>query len=61
MQMSINRSLRFGEYFQIWPGAGENEVEVRSVETSLLQPGAAGEGAEAPLRRSDPERVAGQP
>jgi hypothetical protein len=36
-QMSLNRSRRFGEYFQIWPGARDNEVEVLSTDSSFLQ------------------------
>ena len=36
-QMSIHRSPRFGEYFQIWPGARDNEVEVLSADPSFLQ------------------------
>ena len=36
-QMSISRSRRFGEYFQIWTGARDNEVEVLSADPSLLQ------------------------
>jgi hypothetical protein len=35
--MSINRSRRFGEYFQIWPGAPDNQVEVLSADASFLQ------------------------
>src|SRR5262245_46153960 len=36
-QMSIHRSPRFGEYFQIWPGARDNEIEVLSADASFLQ------------------------
>src|SRR5262245_42654237 len=36
-QMSIQRSPRFGEYFQVWPGARDNEVEVLSADASFLQ------------------------
>ncbi len=36
-QMSINRSPRFGEYFQVWPGARDNELEVLSADTSIQQ------------------------
>jgi hypothetical protein len=36
-QMSIQRSRRFGEYFQIWPGARDNEVEVLSADASFQQ------------------------
>jgi hypothetical protein len=36
-QMSINRSPRFGEYFQVWPGARDNEIEVLSADPSFLQ------------------------
>jgi hypothetical protein len=36
-QMSIHRSLRFGEYFQVWPGARDNEIEVLSADASFLQ------------------------
>ena len=25
-QMNIHQSRRFGEYFQIWPGAKDNEI-----------------------------------
>jgi hypothetical protein len=36
-QMSIQQSPRFGEYFQIWPGAADNEVEVLSHDAALRQ------------------------
>lgn len=36
-QMSMHRSPRFGEYFQIWPGARDNEIEVLSADASLQQ------------------------
>src|SRR4051812_22703817 len=36
-QMNIHRSRRFGEYFQIWPGARDNQVEVLSADHSFLQ------------------------
>jgi hypothetical protein len=36
-QMDIHQSPRFGEYFRIWPGARDNEVEVLSFDGSLRQ------------------------
>jgi hypothetical protein len=36
-QMNIQQTRRFGEYFQIWPGAANNEIEVLSTDSSLLQ------------------------
>ncbi len=36
-QMSIHRSPRFGEYFQIWPGDRGNEIEVLAVDRSFVQ------------------------
>jgi hypothetical protein len=36
-QMSLQKSRRFGEYFQIWPGHTDNEMEVLSVDHSFLQ------------------------
>jgi hypothetical protein len=36
-QMNINRSARFGEYFQVWPGHRSNEVEVLAVDRSCVQ------------------------
>jgi len=36
-QMNVQRSPRFGEYFQIWPGDRFNEVEVLSLDRSLTQ------------------------
>lgn len=36
-QMSISPSLRYGEYFQIWPGHPGNEIEVLGVDRSHLQ------------------------
>src|SRR5262245_4515231 len=36
-QMSLHRSPRFGEYFQIWPGHRDNEIEVRSFDRSFVQ------------------------
>jgi hypothetical protein len=37
VQMDINKSLRFGEYFRIWLGASDNEVEVLTTDSALLQ------------------------
>jgi len=36
-QMNIKRSPRFGEYFQIWPGDRNNEIEVLASDRSLAQ------------------------
>lgn len=36
-QMDIYRSRRFGEYFRIWPGAGDNEIKVLDVEPEFSQ------------------------
>lgn len=36
-QMDIQPSPRFGEYFRIWPGAANNEVEVLSSDVGLRQ------------------------
>jgi hypothetical protein len=36
-QMDILHSRKFGEYFRIWPGARDNEVEVLSSDGSLRQ------------------------
>jgi hypothetical protein len=36
-QMNIRQSQRFGEYVQIWPGDRDNEIEVLSSDSSLLQ------------------------
>lgn len=36
-QMGIHQSPRFGEYFRIWPGARDNEVEVLSFDGPLRQ------------------------
>lgn len=36
-QMDILQSPRFGEYFRIWPGARENEIEVLSSDETLRQ------------------------
>jgi len=36
-QMDIQPSPRFGEYFRIWPGARDNEIEVLSFDGSLRQ------------------------
>jgi hypothetical protein len=36
-QMNIQRSPRFGEYFQVWPGHRSNEVEVLAVDHSFGQ------------------------
>jgi hypothetical protein len=36
-QMDIQPSPRFGEYFRIWPGAADNEVEVLSSDRALKQ------------------------
>jgi hypothetical protein len=36
-QMNIHRSPRFGEYFQIWPGDRNNEIEVLSSDRSFAQ------------------------
>ena len=36
-QMNIEKSRRFGEYVQIWPGDRNNEVEVLSMDSSLSQ------------------------
>jgi len=36
-QMNVQRSQRFGEYFQIWPGDRYNEIEVLSSDRSLTQ------------------------
>src|SRR6266496_2665437 len=36
-QMNIHRSPRFGEYFQIWPGDRNNEVEVLALDHSFAQ------------------------
>ena len=35
MQMDINKSLRFGEYFRIWLGGSDNEVEVLATDSAL--------------------------
>jgi hypothetical protein len=35
--MNVQRSPRFGEYFQIWPGDRNNEIEVLSLDRSLTQ------------------------
>jgi hypothetical protein len=37
VQMDINKSQRFGEYFRIWLGASDNEVEVLATDSALLQ------------------------
>lgn len=36
-QMNVQPSRQFGEYIQIWPGDSRNEIEVLSVDRSLLQ------------------------
>jgi hypothetical protein len=36
-QMNIHRSARFGEYFQIWPGDRNNEIEVLAVDRLFVQ------------------------
>lgn len=36
-QMDLQQSPRFGEYFRIWPGARDNEVEVLSSDGSWRQ------------------------
>ncbi|HSS79414.1 MAG TPA: hypothetical protein VLV54_22015 [Thermoanaerobaculia bacterium] len=36
-QMDIHQSPRFGEYFRIWPGARDTEIEVLSFDGSLRQ------------------------
>jgi hypothetical protein len=36
-QMNIQKSPRFGEYFQIWPGDSHNEIEVLSTDRSFEQ------------------------
>jgi len=36
-QMDIQDSPRFGEYFQIWPGASDNQIEVLSFDRALRQ------------------------
>jgi hypothetical protein len=36
-QMNIQKSPRFGEYFQIWPGDRNNEIEVLSLDSSFTQ------------------------
>jgi hypothetical protein len=36
-QMDIQPSARFGEYFRIWPGARDNEIEVLSFDGPLRQ------------------------
>ena len=36
-QMNVRQSPRFGEYFQIWPGARDNEIEVLSTDRQLFQ------------------------
>jgi hypothetical protein len=36
-QMDIHQSPRFGEYFRIWPGARDNEIEVLSSAAPLRQ------------------------
>jgi hypothetical protein len=36
-QMDIHRSPTFGEYFRIWPGAHDNEIEVLSVDRGFQQ------------------------
>ncbi|HSS51587.1 MAG TPA: hypothetical protein VLX28_21795, partial [Thermoanaerobaculia bacterium] len=36
-QMDIQPSRRFGEYFRIWPGARDNEIEVLSFDAPLRQ------------------------
>jgi hypothetical protein len=36
-QMDIHQSPRFGEYFRIWPGARDNEIEVLSFDAALRQ------------------------
>jgi hypothetical protein len=37
VQMDINKSACFGEYFRIWLGASDNEVEVLSTDRPLAQ------------------------
>jgi hypothetical protein len=36
-QMNIHHSRQFGEYVQIWPGDRRNEIEVLSIDRSLVQ------------------------
>jgi len=36
-QMNIHNSRQFGEYVQIWPGDRKNEIEVLSIDRSLVQ------------------------
>ena len=36
-QMDIHQSPRFGEYFRIWPGARDNEIEVLAFDRTLRQ------------------------
>lgn len=36
-QMNIHHSRQFGEYVQIWPGDRRNEIEVLSMDRSLVQ------------------------
>lgn len=37
VQMDIRDSRRFGEYVRVWPGAGENELEVLGVDRERRQ------------------------
>jgi hypothetical protein len=36
-QMDITRTPAFGEYFRIWPGASDNEIEVLSCDPTIRQ------------------------
>jgi hypothetical protein len=36
-QMDIHESRRFGEYFRIWPGAHDNQIEVLATESGVRQ------------------------